>query len=76
MKPEKTAQPSSPLSSQQRLRLPRLFSVKAVAMQLGISTKTVRRWIDAGELPVHRFGRQLRISEADLAAFIACSRSC
>jgi excisionase family DNA binding protein len=75
MKPDKTAQPTPPLSSQQSLRLPRFLSVEAVATQLEVSTKTVRRWIDSGELPVHRFGRQLRVSEADLGAFIARSRS-
>jgi excisionase family DNA binding protein len=51
-----------------------LYSVEGVAEQLGVSSKTVRRWIAAGELPVHHFGRQLRISEADLAAFIAQRR--
>jgi excisionase family DNA binding protein len=75
MKPDKTAQASPPPSSQQRLHLPRLFSVKAVAMQLAVSTKTVRRWIETGELPVHRLGRQLRVSETDLVVFIARSRS-
>jgi excisionase family DNA binding protein len=61
-----------------RKRLPpdrlRLYAVDAVAEQLGVSTKTVRRWIAAGDLPVYRLGRQLRISEADLAAFIAQRR--
>ena len=52
----------------------RLYAVDDVAEQLGVSSKTVRRWIAAGELPVHHFGRQLRISEADLAAFIAQRR--
>ena len=51
-----------------------LYSVDDVAEQLGVSSKTVRRWIAAGDLPVHRLGRQLRISEADLVAFIARSR--
>ena len=55
--------------------LPRLFSINEVAAELDVSPKTVRRWIAAGELPVHRLGRQLRISEADLLAFIARSRS-
>ena len=52
----------------------RFYAVDAVAEQLGVSSKTVRRWIAAGDLPVHRLGRQLRISEADLVAFIARSR--
>jgi excisionase family DNA binding protein len=52
-------------------RLPRFLSVHEVHEQLGVSAKTVRRWIERGELHVHRLGRQLRISEEDLAAFIA-----
>jgi len=54
--------------------VPRLLSIGSVAAILDVSPKTVRRRIDVGELPVHRFGRQLRISEADLALFIARSR--
>ena len=61
-----------------RKRMPfdqlRLYTVDVVAEQLGVSTKTVRRFIAAGDLPVHRLGRQLRISEADLTAFIARKR--
>lgn len=57
-----------------RSAVPRCFSIPTVAAQLDVSPKTVRRWIDAGDLPVHRLGRQLRISEPDLAAFLARSR--
>jgi excisionase family DNA binding protein len=56
--------------------VPRLFSIETVAAMLEVSPKTVRRWIAAGLLPVHRLGRQIRISEPDLAAFIARSRCC
>ncbi|MGO8920871.1 MAG: helix-turn-helix domain-containing protein [Stellaceae bacterium] len=55
-------------------KLPRFLSIEGVAQLLGVSTKTVRRWIDDKLLPAHRLGRQLRISEPDLAAFIARSR--
>jgi excisionase family DNA binding protein len=54
--------------------VPRLFSIETVAAMLEVSPKTVRRWIATGLLPVHRLGRQIRISEPDLAAFIARSR--
>lgn len=37
---------------------------------VGVSTRTLRRKIQAGELTAHRFGRLLRISEADLTAFL------
>ena len=55
--------------------LPHLLSVDSVAAELDVSTKTVRRWISTERLPTHRLGRQIRISEADLLAFIAQSRS-
>ena len=51
------------------------YSIETVAEHLKVSTKTVRRWIAAGDLAVHRLGRQLRISDADLAAFLARNRS-
>ena len=57
-----------------RLALPRFFSIANVAAQLDVSQTTVRRLIAAGDLPVHRLGRQLRVSEPDLAGFLARSR--
>ena len=47
---------------------------KQAADTLQVSTKTVRRWVQSGELIHHRFGRQLRISEIDLQAFIDAGR--
>jgi excisionase family DNA binding protein len=52
-------------------RIPRLLSVKQAADIVGVSTKTIRRWIDAKELPCHRLGRQIRVTEDDFAAFLA-----
>ena len=57
-----------------RSAVPSLLSIAKVASLLDVSEKTVRRLIDAGDLVVHRVGRQLRISEADLAAFVARRR--
>lgn len=51
-----------------------LLDLDAVAKRLGVSIKTVRRIIDRGELPVHRVGRLLRISEADLAEYVVARR--
>ncbi len=48
----------------------RLFTVQGVAHRLRVSTKTVRRWVASRELPAHRLGRQLRISEQDLRRFL------
>ncbi len=50
-------------------KLPNLFTIKDVAAYAKVSPKTVRRWIDAKELPVYRLGRAIRISEEDLRAF-------
>jgi excisionase family DNA binding protein len=55
-------------------RLSRFLSLKDVALALGVSIKSLRRWIDAGDLRVHRLGRQLRVSEEDLAAFLSQRR--
>jgi excisionase family DNA binding protein len=52
-----------------------LLDIPAVARRLDISTKTVRRMIARGKVPVHRVGHLLRISECDLNKFIASCRS-
>ncbi|MBT3360852.1 MAG: helix-turn-helix domain-containing protein [Rhodospirillales bacterium] len=54
--------------------LPTLYSVTEAADHLKVSTKTVRRWIDTGDLRVHRLGRSIRISETDLNSFLAQRR--
>jgi excisionase family DNA binding protein len=54
--------------------LPTLYAIPEVAAILKVSPKTVRRWIERGELAVHRLGRQIRISEPDLAAFVKARR--
>jgi excisionase family DNA binding protein len=38
------------------------------------SEKSVRRWLKSGVLPFHRLGRQIRIAEADLLAFLTDRR--
>ena len=63
-----------PIKEQPR-SLPRLLSVKIAALELDVSTKTVRRWIGAGLIPYHRVGRQIRIAEHDLRAFLASVRN-
>jgi len=53
----------------------RFYTVDQVADLLEVSTRTVRRWIADGDLTVHRFGRQVRISETDLRVFVAEGRT-
>lgn len=54
--------------------LPNLISVREFAERLSISSKTVRRLIDSGQLPIHRIGGQIRIAETDAARFVARRR--
>ena len=48
-----------------------LLSVDVTAVQLSVSTKTVRRLIASGALPSCRVGRLVRIRALDLAEFVA-----
>jgi len=50
-----------------------LHSIPAVAKRLGVSEKSVRRYIERGELRAYRIGGQIRIGEEDLQNFL---RSC
>ncbi len=45
------------------------YSLADVADRYDVNVRTVRRWVVAGELIAHRFGRQLRISAQDLKTF-------
>ncbi len=47
-----------------------LLTISEVAEVCRVSPRTVRRWIERGEMPAHRLGRQLRISEKDLKIFL------
>lgn len=52
-----------------------LLTMEEVAKRLGVSLKTVYRWIDAGELPVSLIGeRTYRIFERDLIKFVYSRR--
>jgi excisionase family DNA binding protein len=57
-----------------RNNLPRYHAISAVAEALGVSTRTVRRWIATGHLIVHRVNGVVRIAESDLRAFLALHR--
>ena len=54
--------------------LPKLHTIKAVAEALDVSNRTVRRWIENGDLAVHRVDRVVRVAEDDLRAFLALHR--
>jgi excisionase family DNA binding protein len=65
------AKPNAFTSTPQMAPLPSLLSVSAVAIELSVSTKTVRRLIERGALPVCRVGRLVRIRAVDLGEFVA-----
>jgi excisionase family DNA binding protein len=46
-----------------------LYTTDEVAKLLRVSQRTVQVWIRSGELTAVRYGRLLRIRQADLAAF-------
>ncbi len=50
-------------------------SVKELAQRWDVSERTVRRLIAAGDLPVHRIGRQVRISHDDSVSYERRRRS-
>jgi excisionase family DNA binding protein len=52
----------------------RFYTVEQVADLLVVSTRSVRRWIAAGDLLAHKIGRAVRISEIDLKAFLGGKR--
>jgi excisionase family DNA binding protein len=58
----------------QRGGLPRLHTIKAVAEAVNVSSRTVRRWIENGDLAVHRVDSVVRVAEDDLRAFLALHR--
>ncbi len=51
-------------------RDPRMLLVSEVAAQLRVCSKTIHRWIERGDLHAHHLGRQIRVSEEDLSAFL------
>jgi excisionase family DNA binding protein len=46
------------------------LTIDEVAQALGVSTRTVRRWIKSGQLVAHRMRRMVRIAPADFDAFL------
>jgi excisionase family DNA binding protein len=52
----------------------RFYTKAEVADMLGVSLRSVQRWIDSHGLVAHRLGAAVRISELDLRAFLPLHR--
>lgn len=50
------------------------LSTAEAATRLGITPRTLYRFIDEGQLPAYRFGRVIRLQQAEVDAFIDRSR--
>jgi excisionase family DNA binding protein len=52
----------------------RWLSTKQASGRLGITLRSLYRFIDEGDLVAYKFGRVIRIQEADVDRFIEASR--
>ena len=50
------------------------ISTAQAATELGVTSRTLRTFINTGDLTAYRFGRVIRVREDDVAAFIEASR--
>lgn len=50
------------------------LTTRQAALELQVSERTVRRWIQCGELAAHQFGPLIRISREDFDAFLKVRR--
>lgn len=52
----------------------RWMSTGEAARRLGVTVRTLYRLIDESELPAYKFGRVIRLQEAEVERFITASR--
>ncbi len=52
----------------------RWLSTREAAGELGITTRTLYRLIDSGQVPAYKFGRVIRLKADEVDAFIERSR--
>ena len=50
------------------------LNTNETARRLGITARTLYRFIDDGKIPAYRFGRVIRLKESEVAEFIERSR--
>jgi excisionase family DNA binding protein len=52
----------------------RWLSTKEASARLGVTLRSLYRFIDAGELAAYKFGRVIRLKESDVDGFIESCR--
>ncbi len=52
----------------------RWLSTKEAAAQLGVTLRSLYRFIDEGDLVAYKFGRVIRLQQRDVERFIEASR--
>ncbi len=52
----------------------RWMSTREASERLGVTLRTLYRFIDEGQLAAYKFGRVIRIKEDDVEAFIEAAR--
>jgi len=52
----------------------RWLNTKEASSRLGVTLRSLYRFIDQGELRAYRFGRVIRVQESDLDGFIESRR--
>lgn len=52
----------------------RWMSTKEASERLGVTLRTLYRFLDEGQVPGYKFGRVIRLKEADVEGFIEASR--
>ena len=50
------------------------LGTKEASERLGVTLRTLYRFIDSGQLAAHQFGRVIRIKVSDLEAFVESTR--
>ncbi len=50
------------------------LSTREAARQLGITTRTLYRLIDSGQIPAYKFGRVIRLQQHEVDSFVQAAR--
>ncbi|HVV52422.1 MAG TPA: helix-turn-helix domain-containing protein [Polyangia bacterium] len=50
------------------------YTIGSLAKRLTLGERTVRNWVESGELPSYKFGRSRRIDPQDVDSFLARRR--